>query len=70
MNDTLQHTSVRIPQVTVARIAQLKELYGTSTSVVLSMAIDRMWLAELHNTDCHADRNPVDAPTWHTFNEQ
>lgn len=44
----LQHTSVRLPEVTIARIAQLKDLYGTSTSMILSMAIDRMWLAELH----------------------
>ena len=61
MNETLQHTSVRFPAVTVTRIAQLKDLYGTSTSVVLSMAIDRMWATEFaHMTPPNEYDNDLD----------
>lgn len=39
---TGQPTSVRLPRLTLDRIAQLRVLYNASTSTIVTMAVDRM----------------------------
>lgn len=56
---TKQQVNMRLSARTVAKLEELGELYGTKTKAV-EIAIDRLWLHELHE----ADQAPLDQSLW------